>query len=428
MSQRIISESVEITPDSKFRNAFNNSYSQMFVLTFHQFSESNIDQTENPIGKIPLLFHKTKPEIQIAKWSGLDNKILLKSKGKSNLEFQAKIKPQPSRFRRPTPLTVTIPENDCFSMIGEGITKQVAIIPVDTASYSRWQKFKVPIKIENIDDSSSRQSMGNITINFQTDVLAALKPDILVVKEWIYHIYKSNPYICGVFFLIFIDIITCAALYAFFAKVYRFTEMSLDDPSIRQEGFNVHRHKIYDSNGQLVLRLRQRWWFASLKQVGKNPKSNIEKATLLPLSSKKSGKPEEEGINLLGNKRFIWAPKRYQIILQANGKASKFKIDCNDTIKTWYKRFKIFLALLIVPTFILAVGWVCVFWHWYPRLTVLLLVVYLILFAVLVIYALKRKGQNKGEYKWIILRRLSSILGISDGFISIVEAIFSLFI
>ena len=432
-SQGITSESVEITPGSKFRNAFNNSYSQIFVLTFHQLSAPNMDRTDNPIGRIPLLFHRTKPEVQIAQWSGLENKVLLKSKGKSNLEFQAKIKSPPSRFRQPIHLRVTISENDCFSMVGEGITEQVAIIAVDTASYPRWQKFKVPIKAENIDDSGSRQSMGDITINFQidegnkehqignkgpeTNVLAALKPDVLVVKEWIYCLYRLNTCLSILLPLIII----LAVLYPLFAKIYRLTEIPLDDSSIRREGFNVHGHTIYDSNGQLVLRLRQWWWFSWLEQVGENPKSNIKKATLLTLSSEKSRKRKEKDIKLLNKKYFIWPTKRYQITLPANGRSSKFNIDCNYTIKIWYKRIKRFLIWLIVPTFILMVGCICVFWYWYPRLTVGFLAISLILFVGWVIHVLRQNGQDQGVYKWSILRGLSSIFSIFDGSIGIVE-------
>ena len=432
-SQGITSESVEITPGSKFRNVFNNSYSQIFLLTFHQLSAPNMDRTDHPIGGTPLLFHKTKPEVQIAQWSRLENKVLLKSKGKSDLEFQAKIKSPSSRFRQPIPLRVTISENNCFSMIGAGITEQVEIIAVDTASYSRWQKFKVPIKAENIDDSGSRQSMGNITINFQidegnkehqignkgpeTDVLATLKPDILVVKEWIYCLYKVNTYLWIPFPLIFI----LAVFYPLFAKIYRLTEMLLDDSSIRREGFNVHGHTIYDSNGQLVLRLRQCWWFSWLEQVGENPKSNIEKATLLTLSSEKSRKLKEKDIKLSNKKYFIWPTRRYQIILPANGRSSKFNIDCNYTIKIWYKRIKRFLIWFIVPTFILMVGCICVFWHWYPRFTVGFLAISLILFMGWVIHVLRRNGQDQGVYEWSILRGLSSIFSIFDGSIGIVE-------
>lgn len=431
--QRTRSEPVEITPSLEFRNAFNNSPSQIFVLTFHQLSESNVGQTENPIGKTPLLFHKTKPKVQIAEWSGLDNKVLLKSKGKSDLEFQAKIKSLPSRFRQPIPLTVTIPENDCFSMIREGTTEQVAIIPLNTASYSRWQKFKVPIEIENIDDSGSRQSKGNITIKFQIDysnkehqihnkgsepdVLAALKPDVLVVKEWIYHLYEANTYI----WIPFLLIIILAVFYPFFARIYELTEMTLEDFSIRPEEFKVQGHTIYDSKGQLVLHLRQRWWFAWLEQTGTNPKSDIEKAKLLTLSSEKSRKSEEKDIKLLYKKYLIWPTNRYQITLQANGRSSEFNIDCNYTLKTWYKGIKRFLLWLIIPTFILMVGCVCVFWHWYPRLTVGFLVISLILFVGWVIRVFRRTGQDKGVYKWSILRGLSSIVSVFDGSIGIVE-------
>ena len=438
-SQRIRFESVEITPGPKFRNDLNNYFSQIFVLTLHQLSKSNGGQTENPIGKIPLLFHKTKPEVQIAEWRGLDNKVLLKSDGKSELEFQAKIKSQVSRFRQPIPLKITIPENNCFSIVEEGVTEQVAIIPVDIASYSRWQKFKVPIKTKNIDGSAFRQSKGNIAIKFQiddsnkepqigkkapeTDVLATLKPDVLVVKEWIYYPYKFNTYV----WIPFLLIIILAVLYPFFAKIYKLTERPLDDFSIRHEGFDVHGHTIYDSNGQLVLRLRQRWWFALSEQVGENPKSNVEKATLLPLSSEK---PEEEGINLLSNKRFIWTPKRYQIILRTNGRVSKFKIDYNYTSKTWYKRIKLCVFWFCILTFLLMFGYAYVFWFWYPWLTAGFLAIPLILFIrwVLRRNGLRQNGQDKGVvYKWNILRRLSGIFSVFDGIASLIEKFIQFF-
>ena len=397
--------------------AFQRPKPLIFTLTFHQWSEQSITRAERPVGEISLLFQKAKPALQITKRFG--HKLVLASNERTDLKFRANIKSSYPLFEQLIPLKVEISENRCFTTKGGTVNPSTAIISLETGGQTGTHEFNLPIVTKTVKGFLGKQSNNDVTINFPTNDNSTEyyidnqvnKIDFRVVHRWLYVLYHINRYV----WIPFVAILICVVLYPFFDdRICTIT-------CISNEGFKVFGNTIYDSKGEQVLRLRQKWWFVKFELAKDSLKSGIETATLSRQHSGKEKVDQNKKTDLLSHKHSMKLGGAHRIILSENGKTeSTFNIDWNCTLKTRYKIGRRVLVFFGICAAILGVPWVYISWP-LPTLQVSILMLLLICIIGHFFYKLGKSRRNNDSHLLGDFVGLGRGIGLADAFISLIE-------
>ena len=389
----------------------------IFTLTFHLHPEQGMGEKKSDIGKVNLLFQKGKPTLEITKQFG--HKVILPSKAKRHLKFQADIESSHHFHRQLIPLKVKISENHCLTMNGGTINPSTAIISLETGGQTGRHEFNLPIVAETVDGFFGKQFNNDVTINFPTkDNITEYnidnqvnKTDFRVVPRWLYVLYHTNRYV----WIPFVAILICVALYPFFDdKIRTITRIS-------GEEFTVSGNTIYDSKGRQILLLRQKWWFVKFELAKDSLKSGIETTTLFWQRSGKE-KVDHEKIDLLSYKGRMKLRGTYRITLSENTKTeSKFNVDWNYRLQTWHKKVKwVWIPLGICAT---ALGFAGFYVPWpVPLLHIIIFAFLLISFVI--VFGWKRWYSYRTNNSMDNLVFIGRGISFLDAVLSILEKVF----